>query len=287
MYRFLPRIFPELIRIKITLSVTLSALAAWVAASGKVSMKSVFPLAGIFLLACSASVLNQIQEKEQDAKMERTKDRPIPSGKLTSRQAFVIAILLLFAGFGILVYGRYWTCVILGIVNILWYNGFYTWLKKKTAFAVVPGALSGVIPVFMGWSAAGGFLTDPTVLLLAFFLFTWQIPHFWLLMLQYGDEYRSGGFPVMTDIFNNRQFRNIILAWMIGATGTSLLLVLSGFWMFFSFKVIIMGLNLLILVLFFHQLHFTGNPRYKFIFVAMNAFLLISLSLVVIEKFFS
>jgi protoheme IX farnesyltransferase len=278
---------PELIRIIISLSVTLSAFAAWVVASGKVSVKSVVPLVGIFLLACGASVLNQIQEKEQDAKMDRTKGRPIPSGKLTSQKAFLIALLLLFSGFAVLASGFYWTCVILGILNILWYNGFYTWLKKKTAFAVVPGALSGVIPVFMGWSAAGGSLTDRPALLLAFFLFIWQIPHFWLLMLKYGDEYRLAGFPVMTDIFNIYQFRNIILAWMIGATGTSLLLVLSGFWMFFLSKVMIIGLNLLILALFFYQLYFAKNPRYRLMFITMNAFLLLDLGMVVMEKFFS
>jgi len=281
------RILPELIRITISLSVTLSAFTAWVLASGEVSVKSVFPLVGIFLLACGASVLNQIQEKEQDAKMDRTKGRPIPSGKFTSQQAFLIALLLLFSGFAVLASGFYWTCVILGILNILWYNGFYTWLKKKTAFAVVPGALSGVIPVFMGWSAAGGSLTDRPALLLAFFLFIWQIPHFWLLMLKYGDEYRLAGFPVMTDIFNIYQFRNIILAWMIGATGTSLLLVLSGFWMFFLSKVMIVGLNLLILALFFYQLYFAKNPRYRLMFITMNAFLLLVLGMVVMEKFFS
>jgi heme o synthase len=284
---FLTRILPELIRIIISLSVTLSAFAAWVVASGKVSVKSILPIAGIFVLSCGASVLNQIQEKEQDAKMDRTKNRPLPSGKITSQQAFIIALLLLFSGFAVLASGFYWTCVILGMLNIFWYNGFYTWLKKKTAFAVVPGALSGVIPVFMGWSAAGGSLTDRPALLLAFFLFIWQIPHFWLLMLKYGDEYRLAGFPVMTDIFNIYQFRNIILAWMIGATGTSLLLVLSGFWMFFLSKVMIIGLNLLILALFFYQLYFAKNPRYRLMFITMNAFLLLVLGMVVMEKFFS
>jgi len=286
LHSFPTRIFPELIRINISLSVTLSAFAAWVMASGKVSEKSFLPLAGIFLLACGASVLNQIQEKEQDARMDRTKGRPLPSGKITSRQASLIAILLLISGFGILASGFYWTCIILGSLNILWYNGFYTWLKKKTAFAIVPGALSGVIPVFMGWSAAGGSLSDPMVLFLAFFLFIWQIPHFWLLMLKYGDEYRSAGFPVMTEIFTVHQFRNIIMAWMIGATGTSFLLVLSGFWMFFLSKVMILGMNLLILALFFSQLYWVKNPRYTFMFITMNTFLLVVLSLVIGEKFF-
>ncbi len=283
----LTRIFPELIRINIALSVTLSAFAAEVISSDKISVKLIFPLAGIFFLACGASALNQVQEKEQDLKMDRTKERPLPSGKLTSQTALLITFIMMFLGFGILVSGGYWTCLILGILNIFWYNGFYTWLKKKTAFAVVPGALCGVIPVFMGWSAAGGSLSRPLVLLLAFFLFMWQIPHFWLLMLKYGDEYRLAGFPVMTDIFSIRQFRNIILAWMIGATGTSVFLVLSGLWMFLVSKIIILGLNLLILVFFIHQLAFTGTPRYKMMFVITNAFLLAVLSLVIIEKLFS
>ena len=91
----------------------------------------------------------------------------------------------------------------------------------------------------------------------------------------------------MTDIFSIRQFRNINLAWMIGATGTSVFLVLSGLWMFLVSKIIILGLNLLILVFFIHQLAFTGTPRYKMMFVITNAFLLAVLSLVIIEKLFS
>jgi protoheme IX farnesyltransferase len=267
--------------------VTLSAFAAGVLASGRISIKFIYVLVAIFLLACGASVLNQVQEKEQDARMDRTKNRPLPSGRLTSEKALLLAFLLLLSGFVILTLLHSLTCLLLGIFNILWYNGFYTWLKKKTAFAVVPGALSGVIPVFMGWSAGGGTLFDLAVLLLALFLFIWQIPHFWLLMLKDGDEYRIAGFPVMTDIFNVRQFKNIILAWVIGATGTSLFLVFSGLWMLAVSKIIIIVLNLLILSLFFKQLVFSENPRYKIMFITMNVFLIAVLSLVIIEKVIS
>jgi protoheme IX farnesyltransferase len=266
--------------------VTLSALAAWVVASGKATEALVLPVTAIFLLACGASVLNQIQEKKQDALMDRTKNRSLPSGKITSPQAAFFATFLLFAGFGILAYQHYWICIFLGVLNILWYNGFYTWLKKKTAFAVVPGALSGVIPVFMGWSSAGGSLGDRHVILLAFFLFIWQIPHFWLLMLKYGDEYRRAGFPVMTDIFTQNQFRNIIFSWMTGATGMSLLLILSGFWMVTVLKVMIMILNLLILAIFFFQLYVAKYPRYKLMFITMNTFLIVVLSSMILEKLF-
>jgi protoheme IX farnesyltransferase len=182
--------------------------------------------------------------------------------------------------------GLYAVCVILGVINILWYNGFYTWLKKKTAFAVVPGALSGVIPVFMGWSAAGGSLTDRSALLLALFLFIWQIPHFWLLMLKYEDEYRAAGFPVMTDTFSAPQFRNIIMAWMSCATATSLMLVYSGIWIHYIPILIILTANLLILVLYFSQLYFVRKPRYNILFITMNFFLTLVLSLIILEKTF-
>jgi heme o synthase len=281
---FASRIFPGLIRIRVSLSVTLSAFAAWCAASGTLSAKCIVPLAGIFLLASGASALNQVQEKEQDAMMERTKTRPIPSGMITSKNASFVAFFLLLSGFALLACGAFWTCVVLGLLNILWYNGFYTWLKTKTAFAVVPGAISGVIPVFMGWSAAGGSLTDHPVFLLSFFLFIWQIPHFWLLMIKYGNEYRLAGFPVMTDIFNEFQFRNIIFAWIIGATGTSLLLVLSGFWMFSISKSIILGMNLIILSMFCYKLYFVRIPQYKLLFILLNSFLFLVLLLLVIEK---
>jgi len=280
------RILPELIRINITLSVTLSACAAEFLVSEKISINLIFPLVAIFLIACGASVLNQFQERKQDAMMNRTKDRPIPSGRLSPQKSLWISIVLLVSGLGILITKHYWVCFILGIINILWYNGLYTWLKRKSAFAVVPGAISGIIPVFMGSTTAGGTLQNPPTLLLALFLFIWQIPHFWLLMLKYGDEYRLAGFPVMTDIFNINQFKNIILAWMIGATGTSLFLVSSGLWILLWPKIIIIGLNILILGFFFQQLMFASKLRYKIIAGSMNIFLLIVLIMIILDKIF-
>jgi len=280
------RILPELIRINITLSVTLSACAAEFLVSEKISINLIFPLAAIFLIACGASVLNQFQERKQDAIMNRTRNRPLPSGRLSPQKSLLICILLLVSGFGILITKHYWVCFILGIINILWYNGFYTWLKKKSAFAVVPGAISGIIPVFMGSTAVNGPLTNTLILILALFLFIWQIPHFWLLMLKYEDEYRLAGFPVMTDRFDIDQFKNIILAWMIGATGTSLFLVGSGLWILLWSKIIIIGLNILILGFFFQQLMFAAKLRYKILAGIMNTFLLIVLILIILDKIF-
>jgi heme O synthase-like polyprenyltransferase len=106
-------------------------------------------------------------------------------------------------------------------------------------------------------------------------------------MLNYEDEYRAAGFPVMTDIFTIRQFRNIIVAWMVGITGTSLFLVLSGLWIFPVSKIIIIVLNLLILGLFLKQLFFSEAPRYKILFITLNTFLVVVLCLVIVEKVLS
>jgi protoheme IX farnesyltransferase len=266
--------------------VTLSACAAEFLVSEKISINLIFPLVAIFLIACGASVLNQFQERKQDSMMNRTKNRPIPTGRLSPQKSLLISVLLLVSGFGILITKHYWICFMLGIINILWYNGFYTWLKRKSAFAVVPGAISGIIPVFMGSTAVDGSLTNPLILILALFLFIWQIPHFWLLMLKYGDEYKLAGFPVMTDIFNNNQFKNIILAWMIGATGTSLFLVGAGLWSLFWSKIIIIGLNILILGFFFQQLMYASKLRYNIMAGSMNIFLLIVLIMIILDKIF-
>jgi heme O synthase-like polyprenyltransferase len=105
-------------------------------------------------------------------------------------------------------------------------------------------------------------------------------------MLKFEDEYRLAGFPVMTDIFNIKQFKNIILAWMIGATGTSLFLVGSGLWILLWSKIIIIGLNMLILGFFFQQLMFATKLMYKIMAGIMNTFLLIVLIMIILDKIF-
>jgi heme O synthase-like polyprenyltransferase len=104
-------------------------------------------------------------------------------------------------------------------------------------------------------------------------------------MLKYAEDYHRAGFPVMTDIFTPFQFRNIILAWMIGATAMSFLLVLSGFWILLISKVLIMILNLVVIILFTYQFYFARNPFYKLMFITMNSFLIVVLSMIILERF--
>jgi heme o synthase len=246
-----------------------------VLASGEISSYMLWPVAGIFLLACGASAYNQYQEWPYDERMERTRRRPIPSRRISPAEGVRIALIGIAGGFVILMYQTNWICFSLGLANLIWYNGIYTWLKRKTAFAVVPGALTGVIPILMGWSAMEGNLTDPGVLFLAFFIFIWQMPHFWMLTLKYGHEYRNAGFPVLNDLFSDIWIKAIVMMWMVASSGASILLVF--------FKIIhhpfmgynIMTVNFLLLSLMAYQLFLAETLRYRLIFIAANLFMMV------------
>jgi heme o synthase len=102
----------------------------------------------------------------------------------------------------------------IGVLNLVWYNFVYTILKRKTALAVIPGALVGALPPLAGWAAADGNLSDFRIYLIVLYFFIWQIPHFWLLLLLYGKEYSAAGFPVLNDIFTDKQLKNLTFLWI-------------------------------------------------------------------------
>jgi protoheme IX farnesyltransferase len=98
---------------------------------------------------------------------------------------------------------------------MIWYNGIYTYSKRITAFAVVPGAITGALPPLIGWVAAGGGVWDKPIIFLEFLFFTGQIPHFWLLILKYGEEYKKAGIPSLLDIFKKDQINRLTFTWVV------------------------------------------------------------------------
>ncbi|HAR45796.1 MAG TPA: protoheme IX farnesyltransferase [Nitrospiraceae bacterium] len=182
----------------------------------------------VFLLAAGASGLNQYQERELDAMMERTRHRPLPSGSMTPARALIISCALLASGLVLLIPAGGSSAVLLGVAAIVWYNGVYTFLKRKTAFAAVPGALVGALPPAIGWIAAGGSLFDGQLVLLCLFFYLWQIPHFWLLVLRYGEQYEAAGLPSLRRVFREGQLARLTLVWTVAAAASALLLPLAG-----------------------------------------------------------
>ncbi len=185
----------------IVLLVCISVLGGFVIAQSPETPLNLINLAcslfGVLLLASGSSALNQLQERVLDAKMARTSSRPLPAGRLTGKKALIF--ILCSTGIGLLLLSRLSREVfVLGIAAIVFYNGFYTlWWKKRWPFAAVPGAIPGAIPIWIGALSARNELFHPVGVYLFFFVFFWQMPHFWVLALRYKEDYRRGGIPTL------------------------------------------------------------------------------------------
>jgi protoheme IX farnesyltransferase len=207
--------------------VTLTTATGNILYTGRFSADIWLPMLGVFLLACGSIALNQCQESRFDARMERTRYRPIPSGRLDRTAALLLGVTSVLAGL---------TCclaagtrqpellVAMGAFAVAWYNGVYTMLKRVTAFAAVPGAILGAVGPLLGWVAAGGGLTDRFILLVAGFFFVWQIPHFWLLVLLYGDQHRAANVPSASQLFLPGQSARIAFMWITAASALGILM---------------------------------------------------------------
>lgn len=215
-------------RVLISLFAGLSAMLGYLLAGFYVRAGMFEAGLGVFLVSCGASGFNQCQERKTDAIMERTKGRPLPAGSITLRGALLFSMLCALAGLLSLLLAGGKAAFCGGLFAIAWYNGLYTVLKRKTAFATVPGALVGAIPPAIGWIAAGGNYADPVFWALCLFFYLWQVPHFWLLVIACGRQYEKAGLPSLTRVFSEAQLRRIIFVWMSAAAISCVFLSATG-----------------------------------------------------------
>jgi len=149
-------------------------------------------IAGYFL---AADTINYIIEKDLDALMQRTKNRPLPAGRMSSATALTIAIGLSVLGIGLLCLLN-WRTAFFGSLSILLYVMFYTPLKTKTPLAVFVGAFPGAIPFMLGWVAYTNYFgIEPGVLFMLQFF--WQFPHFWAIAWMLDKDYKKAGFKML------------------------------------------------------------------------------------------
>jgi len=220
------KIYADLCRIPLSLFAAASAATGYALGPHPSAAQAFATTASVALLACGSSALNQFQERDLDARMARTRSRPLPSGKITPRHALWVSITLLTSGLFILGASSTLQTAALGLMAIGLYNGLYTFLKKKTALAFLPGAIVGMIPPAIGWTAAGGSLLDPRLAVISLLFFLWQIPHVWLLLLQYGEEYEQAGLPSLARWLNSDQISRLAFTWITAIAAASLALPL-------------------------------------------------------------
>ncbi|MBI2419119.1 MAG: protoheme IX farnesyltransferase [Ignavibacteriales bacterium] len=244
----------ELSKVRITFFVTVTTIFGYLCAAGKVDGKAWLTALGVFALACGSSVFNHVQEASTDAAMARTKNRPIPSGKISKSSAVLVGIFYLISGTITLWAFSGTPALLLGLLTLVWYNLIYTPMKKRNFLAIIPGSVIGALPPVIGWVAAGGNPVDRQIIVIASFFFIWQIPHFWLLLMLYRQDYESAGFPTIFRIFSEQQLSRITWVWTV-ATGLvgllfpvfsivqpsaiGIIMLLSFLWLFFRSSVLL------------------------------------------------
>lgn len=180
----------------LSISVVFSALAGYLLGAETVDFVTLVLLAfGGYFMVGASNAYNQIIERELDILMDRTKNRPIPSGRMSVRTAFLVATSFTLAGLAML-YAINPKTAMWGAISIFLYTCAYTPLKTKTPLAVFVGAIPGAIPFMLGWVAArGGFgIEAGTLFAIQFF---WQFPHFWSLGWFLYEDYEKGGFYML------------------------------------------------------------------------------------------
>jgi len=275
----------SLVKFRIALLSTLSAVTGFIVASGGFPTKLLLFIPGLFALAAGAAALNQYQERTADALMERTRNRPLPTGELKPLPGLLVAIGLILGGLSVLFLGFGAMPALLGTVTVVIYNGVYTYLKRKTAFAAIPGALTGALPPAIGWLAGNGGWNSPILIGLAVFFYIWQVPHFWLLLGIHGEEYRDAGFPVLTDIFSKTQLARITFTWVTATVCAGMLFPLFG-----MFRTTVPPLLLAVLALWVAVRSislvrggFPTAPAFRGVFIHINIFALSVMVMLIID----
>jgi heme o synthase len=157
----------------------------------------IFGNLGVGLAAASAAVINHVLDERIDAQMSRTKRRPLPTGKMTSRSALLFAGMLAALSMTILVALVNTLTALLTFASLIGYAVIYTvWLKRATSQNIVIGGAAGAAPPVLGWAAVTNSI-DPNALLLFLIIFVWTPPHFWALAIARRDEYARAGIPML------------------------------------------------------------------------------------------
>jgi protoheme IX farnesyltransferase len=219
------RDYVALTRPKVLLLVLFTAPAAMLLGYGSLPGAGVVigVLAGTGLVGGGCGALNAWYERESDARMARTCDRPLPAGRLSPRRALVFGAALSLAGLAILQAAGGTLAAALGAATLVHYMLVYTvWLKPRTAQAVVIGGASGAAAPLIADAAVDGAIGLWSLVLFAI-VFLWQPPHFWAIALYRREEYEAAGFPMLPSVIGEAATRRRQLVWALALIPVSLL----------------------------------------------------------------
>jgi heme o synthase len=231
--------------------VAVMVFTAWVgmllAAPGEVPWQAlVFGTLGITLMAGSAAAINHVVDREVDARMSRTRRRPLPTGHLDAERSLIFSAVIGAAGFLVLLLWVNVLTAVLTLFSLLGYAVVYTmFLKRATPQNIVIGGAAGATPPLLGWTAVTG-QVDPIALVLFLIIFTWTPPHFWALAIYRKEDYARVGIPMLPVTHGEDFTRLQILLYTILLVLVTLLPVGMGVsgWLYLASALILGGMFL-------------------------------------------
>ena len=278
-------IYSDLIKARLTALVLLTTLVGFYAGStGPMDYwRMLHTMLGTALLACGASALNQLLERDLDAKMRRTESRPLPAGEMTPDRVLFIGVLLSAVGLLYLAYAVNPLTSFLGAVTLASYLFVYTPLKRSTTLNTFVGAVPGAVPPLMGWTGATNQMSAAGWSLFAI-LFLWQLPHFMAIAWLYREDYARAGFKMLPVVDpQGRQTAAQATCHALGLIPVSLfpsLLGVTGVVYFFG--ALIVGSAFLFFAIRFSRA--LTAERAKHLFLASIVYLPVLLGLLVLDK---
>lgn len=250
--------------------VAFSAMFGQILAQEDLDLKSLQIFVAVLLLACGGASLNSYQERDEDRLMERTRGRPLVKRMLSNRHAVIQAVLLISFGLLIIFAVSNIKAFIAGVCGIAIYNVVYTRMKSWSFYAIIPGAVCGAIPPYIGWLAANGSPISLRAALVVLLLFFWQIPHFFLVMLNHRNDYYRSVSPNMLKYFEEPALQRIFMPWVTALAATMITFTTIPSPLGIIGRCIIIGNTILMLLVFFYQLFINTKPNYKFLFRLLN-----------------
>ena len=179
------------------LVVATSAAGYYLGATGAIDVIAMGEaVLGTALVAGGAAVLNQLYERDTDALMRRTRERPLPAGRIAPADARVFGLALSTAGIALLAVRANWLSAALALATLVTYLAIYTPMKRRTPFSTIVGAVPGALPAVIGWTASHGSIGLSGTALFAI-VFCWQLPHFMAIAWLYREDYARAGFPML------------------------------------------------------------------------------------------
>ncbi len=187
----------ELTKFRLSLLVSFSAIFGFILASDNIYFFDLLVLGISGYLVTAASVINnQILEKDLDSEMDRTKDRPLPTNRISKRNSLIFSIFLMVIGLTTMTLYFNMVAGLLSLLSLLLYTFIYTPLKRVGPIAVFIGAIPGALPPLIGWAAFSGEITIEAIIIFSI-QFIWQFPHFWAIAWIYHDDYKKVGFKLL------------------------------------------------------------------------------------------